>query len=139
MFQLNNKSITLNIMFAKKNKTKKDTEKMKLSYISKLNFNCGNKVILLMIKYSEKCYYLATKALLILLRGIKMLSWIVLTVFIHLERKKKLKPHENVCKNLDYYHIAIAEKDNIIFKYNHREKSMEVPFPIYADRESLLN
>ena len=111
---------------------------MKLSYISKLNFNRGNKVILLMIIDGEKCYYLAATALLTLLRGIRMLSWIVLTVFIHLEQKKKLKPHENVCKNLDYFHIAIPEKDNIILKYNHKEKPVEGLFPIYADRESLL-
>ena len=52
--------------------------------------------------------------------------------------EKKLKPHENVCKNLDYYHIAIPEKDNIILKYNHREKPVEGLFPIYADRDSLL-
>ena len=63
---------------------------MKQSYISKLNFNRGNKVILLMIIDGEKCYYLAATALLTLLRGIRILSWIVLTVFIHLEQKKNL-------------------------------------------------
>ena len=29
-------------------------------------------------------------------------------------------------------------KDNDIIKYNHREKSMKVPFIIYADLECLL-
>ena len=32
----------------------------------------------------------------------------------------------------------MAEKDNEILKYNHGEKSMKVPFIIYADLESLL-
>ena len=32
----------------------------------------------------------------------------------------------------------MPEKDNKILKYNHGEKSMKVPFIIYADLESLL-
>ena len=32
----------------------------------------------------------------------------------------------------------MPEKDNKISKYNHDEKSMKVPFIIYADLESLL-
>ena len=32
----------------------------------------------------------------------------------------------------------MPKKDNKILKYNHREKSMKVPFIIYADLESLL-
>ena len=32
----------------------------------------------------------------------------------------------------------MPKKDNKIFKYNHGEKSMKVPFIIYADLESLL-
>ena len=32
----------------------------------------------------------------------------------------------------------MPKKDNKILKYNHEEKSMEVPFIIYADLESLL-
>ena len=32
----------------------------------------------------------------------------------------------------------MPEKDNKILKYNHGEKSMKVPFTIYADLESLL-
>ena len=34
--------------------------------------------------------------------------------------------------------IPMPEEDNEILKYNHREKSMKVPFIIYADLESLL-
>ena len=32
----------------------------------------------------------------------------------------------------------MPEEDNRILKYNHREKSMKVPFIIYVDLESLL-
>ena len=32
----------------------------------------------------------------------------------------------------------MPEKDNKILKYNHGEKSMKVPFIIYADLKSLL-
>ena len=32
----------------------------------------------------------------------------------------------------------MPEEDNKILKYNQREKSMKVPFIIYADLESLL-
>ena len=32
----------------------------------------------------------------------------------------------------------MSKKDNKILKYNHGEKSMKVPFTIYADLESLL-
>ena len=32
----------------------------------------------------------------------------------------------------------MPEKNKIILKYNHGEKSMKVPFIIYADMESLL-
>ena len=32
----------------------------------------------------------------------------------------------------------MPEEDNKILKYNHRKKSMNVPFIIFADLESLL-
>ena len=32
----------------------------------------------------------------------------------------------------------MPDKDNNILKYNHEEKSMKVPFIIYADMQSLL-
>ena len=32
----------------------------------------------------------------------------------------------------------MSKEDNKILKYNHEEKSMKVPFTIYADLESLL-
>ena len=48
-----------------------------------------------------------------------------------------LKKHERLCGN-DYWHVEIPTKDNNKLKYNHREKSLKVPFTIYADLECLL-
>ena len=42
-----------------------------------------------------------------------------------------------VCENQDYFQIDMPKKESIL-KYNHGEKSMKVPFIIYADFESLL-
>ena len=58
---------------------------------------------------------------------------------LHSYRTKiKLKKHENVCENHHYYYAEMPRKDNKILKYNHGEKSMKVPFLIYADLECLL-
>ena len=61
-----------------------------------------------------------------------------LSCFHSYSAKEKLKKHRNVCKNHDYCYVEMPEKDNKILKYNHGEKSMKVPFIIYADLESLL-
>ena len=47
---------------------------------------------------------------------------------------KKLKTHYNACKNHDYCYV----EDNKILKYNPGKKSMEAPFIIYADLESVV-
>ena len=52
--------------------------------------------------------------------------------------KENLKKHRNACENHDYCYVEMPEKDNKILKYNYGEKSMKLPFIIYADIESLL-
>ena len=52
--------------------------------------------------------------------------------------KNKLKKHKKVCENPDYCYAEMPEKDNKILKQNYGEKSMKVPFIIYADLEPLL-
>ena len=47
--------------------------------------------------------------------------------------KEKLKKHEKVCNNHDYCYLKMPKKDEKILKYNHGEKSLKVPFVIYAD------
>ena len=49
-----------------------------------------------------------------------------------------LKNHENVCRDYDYCHIQMPNEENNILKYNLGEKSMEIPFIIYGDFESIL-
>ena len=49
-----------------------------------------------------------------------------------------LKKHETLCGNNDYCHVEIPTEDNNTLKYNHGEKSLKVPFTIYADLECLL-
>ena len=52
--------------------------------------------------------------------------------------ENKLKKHEKLCENHNYCYAEMPKEDNKILKYNHGEKSMKVPFTIYADLESLL-
>ena len=52
--------------------------------------------------------------------------------------ENKLKKHKKVCENHDYCYVEMPEEDYKILKYNQGEKSMKVPFIIYADLESLL-
>ena len=52
--------------------------------------------------------------------------------------ENKLKKHKKVWENHDYCYVEIPEEDNKILKYNQGEKSIKVPFIIYADLESLL-
>ena len=51
--------------------------------------------------------------------------------------ENKLKKHKKVCENHNYCYVEMPEKDNKILKYNQGEKSMKVPYTIYADLESL--
>ena len=52
--------------------------------------------------------------------------------------ENKLKKHKEVCENHDYCYVEMPEEDNKILKCNQGEKSMKIPFIIYADLESLL-
>ena len=52
--------------------------------------------------------------------------------------ENKLKSHEKVCKNKDFYGIVMpSEKDNIL-EFNQYMKSDKMPYIIYADIESLI-
>ena len=52
--------------------------------------------------------------------------------------KNQFKSLENMCKNHDYCHLKILEQFNKILKYNQDQNSMNIPFLIYGDTESLL-
>ena len=61
-----------------------------------------------------------------------------LNCFNSYSTKEKLKKHINVCENHDYCYVEMSEKETKILKCNYGEKSMKVPFIIYAEIESLL-
>ena len=112
-----------------------------LTYKSKYNLNCENQVILLMITDGEKWHYLAVKSLSALFRGITSNNngdLYCLNCFHSFRTENKLKKHKKVCENHDYCYVEMPKEDNKILKYNHGEKSMRVPFIIYADLEFLL-
>ena len=51
--------------------------------------------------------------------------------------EKKLKKHERVCNDHDYY-VELPNEYSTILKYSHGEKSLKAPFMIYAHLECLL-
>ena len=95
-----------------------------------------------MITDVEKWHYLAVKSLSALFRAITGSNnngdFYCLNCFQSGTTENKLKKHKKVCENYDYCYLEMPEEDNKILKYNQREKSMKVPFIIYADLESLL-
>ena len=89
-----------------------NTKKINIAYKSKNNLIQKRQIILLMISDGQKCHYLVIKNLSGLLRVITS---------NHKE--------DFYCLNCFHYNII---------KYNHGEKSMKLPFVIYADLECLL-
>ena len=94
-----------------------------------------------MITDSEKWHYLVVKKISGLLKGITSThekDFYCLNCLHSYRTKNKLELHKKICENHDYCHVEMPTKDNFIIKYNHGEKSMKVPFIIYADLECLL-
>ena len=135
-FESNNKSVALNILYVPHN-----TKEKRHAYKSKYNLNSENQEILLMITDGEKWFYLAVKSLFALFRGITGNNngdFYCLNSFQSYTTENKLKKHKKICENHDYCYVEMPEEDNKILKYNQGEKSMKVPFIIYAVLESLL-
>ena len=133
--ELNN-DIALNILYIPHN-----TKKIQLAYRSKNNLTCDKQVILLLITDGEKWHYLAVKNLSGLLKGITSThekDFYCLKCFHSYRTKNKLESHKKICENHNFCHVEMPTKDNNIIKCNHGEKSMKVPFIIYADLECLL-
>ena len=94
-----------------------------------------------MITDGEKWHYLTVKNLPGLLKGITSThekEFYCLNFFHSYRTKNKLESHKKIFENHDYCHVEMPTKDNNIMKYNHGEKSMKVPFIIYADLKCLL-
>ena len=134
-FECNNK-VALNILYVPYN-----TKKINIAYKSKNNLTQKSQIILLMISDGQKWHYLVVKNLSGLLRGITSNhkeDFYCLNCFHSYRTKSKLEAHKKICENHDYAHVEMPTKNNNIIKYNHGEKSMKLPFVIYADLECLL-
>ena len=118
-----------------------NTRKIQVAYKSKQNLTCNKQVILLMITDGEKWHYLTVKNLPELLRGITSThkeDFYCLNCFHPHRARNKLKVHKKICENHDYCNVEMPTKDNNIIKYNQGEKSIKLPFVVYADLECLL-
>ena len=134
-FESNNK-VALNILYVLYN-----TKKINIAYKSKNNLTREKQIILLMISDGQEWHCLVVKSLSGLLRGITSIhkeDFYCLNCFHSYRTENKLKEHKKICENHDYCHVEMPTKDNNIIKYNHGEKSMKLPFVIYADLECLL-
>ena len=134
-FELNNE-VALNISYIPHN-----TRKIQVADKSKNNLTCNKQVILLMITRGEKWHYLTVKNLPGLLGGIKSThkeDFYCLNCFYSYRTRNKLELHKKICENHDYCTVEMPTKNNNIIKYNQGEKSIKLPFVIYADLECLL-
>ena len=134
-FELNNE-IVLNILYVPHN-----TKKIEIAYKSKHNLTREKQVVLLMINNGENWHFLTVKTLSRLLRGITSNhdgDFYCLNCFHSYRTKNKHEAHKNIYENRDYCHVEMPTKDNNTIKDNQGEKSLKLPFVVYADLECLL-
>ena len=94
-----------------------------------------------MISNGENWHYLTVKNLSRLLRGITSNhdgGFSCLNCFQSYRTKNKLEAHKKIRENHDYCHVEMPTNDNNVSKYNQGEKSIKLPFVVYADLECLL-
>ena len=136
-FEQNNKAIALNILFVPYN-----TKQIRTAYVSKYNHERDNQVNLLMITNNDNdWHYLTVKNISGVLRGITSNhngDFYSLNCLHWYTTEKKLKKHERTCKDHDFSSVKMPDENKKILKYIPGEKSLKVPFIIYADLECLL-
>ena len=135
-FEVNNKNVALNILYVPFN-----TKKIEIAYKSKYNLVRDNQIILLMISNGENWHYLAVKSLSRLLRGITSNydgDYYCLNCFHSYRTENKLNAHKKICENNEYCNIEMPSPNNNLIKYNQGDKSLKLPFIIYADLECIL-
>ena len=118
-----------------------NTKKINIAYKSKNNLTQERQIILLMVSDGQKWHYLVVKHLSGLLRGITSNhkeDFYCLNCFHSYITKNKLETHKKICENHDYCCVELPTRNINIIKYNHGEKSMKLPFVIYADLQYLL-
>ena len=94
-----------------------------------------------MISNGENWHYLVVKSLPGLLKGITSNhkeDFYCLNCFCAYTTKNKLEEHKKICENHEYCYVEMPNEDNKIIKYNQGEKSIKLPFIIYAELECLL-
>ena len=114
-----------------------NTKKIQVAYKSKRNLTREKQVILLMISNGENWHYIVVKNLPGITSNHKE-DFYCLNCFHSYRTKNKLEAHKKICENHDCYHVEMPTKDNNIIKYNQEEKSIKLPFVVYADLECLL-
>ena len=130
--ELNNE-VALNILYVPHN-----TKKIEIACKSKHNLTREKQVILLMISNGENWHYLVVTGLLTGITSNHKEDFYCLNCFHWYRTKNKLKAHKKICENRDYCRAEMPTKDNNTIKYNHGEKSVKLPFVVYADLECLL-
>ena len=95
-----------------------------------------------MITNGEKRHYLTVKNLPGLLREITSThkeDFYCLNCFHSYRTRNKLESHKKICENHNYCNVEMPTKNNNIIKYNQGEKSIKLPFVIYADLENVYS
>ena len=90
---------------------------------------------------NENWHYLVVKSLSGLLTGITSNhkeDFYCLNCFHSYRTKNKLDAHKKICESHDYCRVEMPTNDNNKIKYNQGEKSIKLPFIVYADLECLL-
>ena len=133
----NNNDIVINIVYVPYK-----TKEIRQAYISKHNKTSNIHVHLLMITDGTGNWpYLAIISISGLLRGVTSKhngDFYCLNCFQSYATEKKLRKHKKVCENHDFCNLKMPDEDNKILQYISGEKSLKVPFVIYADLECVL-
>ena len=134
-FELNNKTIALNVLYMPCN------PKPCVVYRSEYNNKRKKQVILLIITNGKTSHYLAVTNLSALLQGMSSNhkeNFYCLNCFNSYATKLKLLEQDDMFNNHDSCRIEIPKWVEKILKYNPGEKSLKAPFAVYLDLECLL-
>ena len=136
LFEKNNKTISLNILYVPHN-----PKQVRHAYKSKYNLMLQNQVILLMITDDSKWHYLAVKTLFGLLRGITVNNhgdFYCLHCLDSYTTKNKIKEHGKICENHEYCKLEMPKEGSVLKSITGEKSLLMTPFVIYADLESIL-
>ena len=128
-------TIALNVLYNKKEKNIYPT------YVSKHNSSREKQIILLVIPNGEGWHYIALKQLSALSREITSnyhREFYCLNCLHSSRTENKLKSHQNVCENKDFYNIVMPSETIKILEFNQNQKFDTAARITYADLECLI-